>query len=402
MSYFALLRAPYVARLLGGSWIGRLPFSMAALAIPLVLREAGATYRFVGIAAGTFAVSAAVGAPLLGRLVDRIGQVWVLAVTALLAGAGFVGVCVAPDRPAVVLVSVFLAGAATPPLEPCVRALWPDIVPKERLDSAYALDSGAQELIFVVGPLVVAGCVALFSPTAVLWVQASLGVLGVLVVATAAPSRRWRAKERSTNWLGPLRSRGLVVLLAALVGVGACIGTLNVLTVFYAEHHHVPGGAPVLLTLNAVGSLSGVLVYGSRRWSIPLPRRAVLFAGGLTVAYTLLILLPSPPLMMPLMLCTGLFLAPLLTVSFVLVGDLAPAGTTTEAFAWLVTLFSLGTSVGSTVVGSVLERSGAHWAAACGSVGAVVCLLILLVGRSRLAVRPAAAEVAALSGTPGT
>ena len=402
MSYFALLRAPYVARLLAGSWIGRLPFSMAALAIPLVLREAGATYRFVGVAAGTFAISAAIGAPLLGRLVDRIGQVWVLAVTAVLAGAGFVAVCVSPHRPAVVLAGVFLAGVATPPLEPCVRALWPDIVPKERLDSAYALDSGAQELIFVVGPLVVAGCVALFSPTAVLWVQALLGVLGVLVVATASPSRRWRAEQRSTNWLGPLRSRGLVILLAALVGVGACIGTLNVLTVFYAEHHHVPGGASALLALNAAGSLSGVLVYGARRWSIPLPRRVVLFAGGLTVAYTLLILMPYPPLMALLMLLTGVFLAPLLTVCFVLVGALAPVGTTTEAFAWLVTLFSLGTSVGSTVVGTVLEHSGAHWAAACGSVGAATCLLILLAGRSRLTARPAAAEVPALSGASGT
>ncbi|MDX3233166.1 MFS transporter [Streptomyces sp. ME19-01-6] len=398
MSYLALLRAPYVARLLVGSWIGRLPFSMAALSIPLVLRQAGATYRFVGVAAGIFAVSAAVGAPLLGRLVDRIGQVRVLAVTAVIAGVGFIGICVAPQRPAVVLAAVFLAGVATPPLEPCVRALWPDIVPSERLDSAYALDSGAQELIFVGGPLAVAGCTALFSPTAVLWTQALLGVVGVLVVATAPPSRQWRAAQRSTNWLGALRSPGLVVLLAGLIGVGTSIGTLNVLTVYYAEHHYVVGGASALLSLNAAGALFGVLAYGARRWSMPLPRRAVTFAGGLAVGYTLLILLPSPPLMVVLMLLTGLSLAPLLTVCFTLVGDLAPPGTTTEAFAWLVTLFCIGTSVGSTIAGSVLEQSGEHWAAACGSIGATVCLLILTAGRARLA--PGASDVAQNPAVP--
>ena len=50
--------------------------------------------------------------------------------------------------------------------------------------------------------------------------------------------------------------------------------------------------------------------------------------------------------MIPVMLATGLFLAPLLTVVFLLVGSLAPDGTSTEAFAWIVTLFAAGMSPG--------------------------------------------------------
>lgn len=66
MPYLHLLRLPSVFRLLTGSWVGRLPSAMAALAIPLALRDAGASYGFVGVTAGTFAISAAVGAPSWG------------------------------------------------------------------------------------------------------------------------------------------------------------------------------------------------------------------------------------------------------------------------------------------------------------------------------------------------
>ncbi|GAA2980365.1 MFS transporter [Streptomyces flavovirens] len=299
MPYLHILRRPSVFRLLTGSWVGRLPSAMAALAVPLALRDAGASYGFVGLAAGTFALSAAVGAPLVGRLIDRRGQTLILLITAVLAAAGFITIALTPDQWALVLLGAAVAGAATPPLEPCLRTLWPGLVPPDDLESAYALDSSAQELVFVAGPLVVAGTVAVVSPAAVLWVQAALGIVGVLVVATAGPSRRWRTEVRSTDWLGPLRERGLVLLLACLAGVGFAIGTLNILVVHYAEQRTFFGGSPGLLALHAAGSLAGVLVYGAVRWKVPLPRRALALALGLLTGYGLLIFLPPPPLMGP-------------------------------------------------------------------------------------------------------
>ncbi|MFD9356362.1 MFS transporter [Streptomyces sp. NPDC060031] len=384
MAYLHILRLPSVFRLLTGSWVGRLPSAMAALAVPLALRDAGASYGFIGVTAGTFAISAAIGAPLVGRAVDRRGQTLILLVTAVLAAAGFITIAIAPERHALVLVGAALAGAATPPLEPCLRALWPDLVPSRELESAYALDSSAQELVFVAGPLVVAGTVAVVSPTAVLWAQAALGIVGVLVVASAGPSRRWRTEARSTDWLGPLRERGLVLLLVCLAGVGFAIGTLNILVVHYAERKGFPGGAPGLLALHAGGSLVGVLLYGARKWAAPLPRRALSLALGLLTGYTLLILLPPPALMGPLMVLTGLFLAPLLATTFMLVGELAPEGTVTEAFAWLITLFATGTSLGSAITGGVLQHSSEHWGAACGALGVSVTVLLLFSGRRKL------------------
>src|SRR5690606_8684114 len=142
---------------------------------------------------------------------------------------------------------------------------------------------------------VVAGCVAAVSPASALWVGALLGAAGVLLVVTATPARRWRAPARVADWLGPLRSRGLLVLLAGLTGVGVALGTLNVLVVSYAERHAVPGGAATLLAVNAAGALTGGLVYGSvRRWRGGPKRRVLALMAGLAAGYGLLCLVPSP------------------------------------------------------------------------------------------------------------
>ncbi|GGK65270.1 MFS transporter [Sphaerisporangium melleum] len=399
MGYLDLLRGRHVLRLLVGTLVGRLPSAMAPLAIPLALRQSGATYTVIGLAVGTFAVAAAVGGPVLGRLVDRVGQVRILAPAAVLAGIGLIAIAVAPSSPAIVFTGAVLAGAATPPLEPCLRALWPDVVPPGRLESAYALDSASQELVFIGGPLLVGACLAFASPMGALWLAALVGGLGVLVVATAPPTRAWRAPARSADWLGPLTSPGLRVLLVSLTGVGVALGTLNVLVIAYAERQQVPGGAALMLALNAGGALIGGLGYGAIRWSSSPRRRLVLLTAGLACSYALLCLVPSPPYMAVVMVVTGLFLAPVLSASFVLVGDLAPAGTVTEAFAWLVTLMTVGVALGSTAVGAVLEQSTQSWAAACGVLGTAIGLLILLTGRHHLSPTPTPASTPSSTST---
>ena len=266
--------------------------------------------------------------------------------------------------------------------------LWPDLVPEPKLESAYAMDSAAQELMFVVGPLAVAACTALASPIAALWASAVVVVGGVALVASASPVRRWRASARSADWLGPLRNPGLVVLLTSLIGVGLGLGSLNVLVVSYAEAHHVPGGASALLALNAGGAMTGALTYGALRWRIQPRQRLLALVGGLMIGYALLCWEPGPWPMAGIMVLTGLFLAPVLTVTFVLVGELALPGTATEAFAWLVALITSGVAAGSAVTGSALEYVGRPWAAGCGVLGVAACGLVLLVGRHRLVSGP--------------
>lgn len=384
MGYLALLRLPFISRLLTGSLVGRLPGGMSILMIPLALRRSGMDYGFVGIASGTLAVATAIGGPVLGRLVDRAGQVRVLVPAAAASGLGFAILALASGNRPAVLLGVVLAGAAAPPLEPCVRILWPKLVPAEGLASAYSLDSAAQELIFVSGPLVVAGCVAWASPVAALWLGAALGAVGVLVVATSKPVRRWRPEPREAHWLGPLRSPGLVVLLTSLIGLGVAIGTLNVVLVDYAEHNKFPGGAGTLMAINAFGSLIGALVYGARTWRGSPTSHLLILRVALGAAYALLLMVPAPPLMVAIMVVSGVCFAPSLTVMFMLTGELAPAGTATEAFAWLITLFNVGAAAGAAISGFVIAHAGLSSAGLTAVAGIAAAVLIQVAGRRTL------------------
>ncbi|MER5637526.1 MFS transporter [Kitasatospora sp. NPDC002227] len=363
MGYLALLRAPHVTRLLGGTLLGRLPAGMTALVIALALREAGTPYSRIGLATAAYAIAAAVGGPVLGRLVDRTGQPKVLLGSAVVAGGGYALLALAPGNGIAAPLGAAVAGLAMPPLEPCLRSLWPSVVKEEQLDTAYAFDSASQQILYVAGPLAVAGISAVFGPSTALWTAAALGLAGALVVATTAPARAWRAPARAggeaAGLLGPLRSPGLVLLLVGLAGAGWAVGAQNVLFIAYAEQHSgaLPGGAGTLLALAALGGLVGALAYGAVKWRSTTATRTWALALAMAAGYLPLLLLPGPWAMAGLALLSGIGLAPLLAAAFVLVAELAPRGTVTEAFAWLVTLFATGNAAGYAVSGSLVAHS---------------------------------------------
>ncbi len=385
MGYLALLRAPHVTRLLLGTLLGRLPAGMTALVIALALREAGTPYSRIGLATAAYAIAAAIGGPVLGRIVDRTGQPRVLLCSAAVAGLGYALLALAPGNPAAALLGAAVAGLAMPPLEPCLRSLWPAVVSPEQLDTAYAFDSATQQLLYVAGPLTVAGIAAEFSPVAALWTAAGLGLAGALVVATAAPARAWQAPPRGhgSGLLGPLRSPGLVLLLIGLAGAGWTVGAQNVLFIAYAEQHkgQLPGGAGTLLAVAALGGLLGALGYGAVRWRSSTATRTWMLALAMAAGYLPLLLLPSPGPMVALALLSGIGLAPLLAAAFVLVAELAPTGTVTEAFAWLVTLFATGNALGYAVSGSLVGNS--LTAVAGCAVGGITLGAALLLGARR-------------------
>jgi MFS family permease len=383
--YRELLRTPHAARLLGGTLLGRLPNGMGILAIVLFTRDHGGDYALAGALAAVHGLAAAAGQPVFGRLMDRLGQPRVLLTSAIVAGLGFVWFAVVGvDNVPLALAAVLLAGFATPPLEPGLRALWPDVLDDQgQVQAAYSMDAAAQEILFTLGPLLVITS-ALLSPEAPLLLTAVLGVVGTLVVATAAPSRHWKGAPRAADWAGALRSPGLLVLLASLGFIGLSLGAFNVGMVAYAESVGHASASGWLLAINAAGGLIGGLIYGTRTWKGEPVRRLPALLCGLMVGYSLLMLTPSLPAMLFLSSISGLFLAPTLACSFGMVDGLAPRGTVTEAFAWIVAAMTVGVSAGSALAGVVQDAAGPTGALAGAGLGGLLGLLLCLAGRARL------------------
>jgi MFS family permease len=385
--YLDLIRARYATRLLAGTLVGRLPNAVAALGIVLLTRADGGDYTLAGILSAVYGVSTAVGQPLLGRAVDLYGQPRIMLPAAAASALGMAVFALSgPDPLPVACAAVLVAGLFTPPLEGGLRALWPSVLKRDQVHAAYALDAASQEVMFCVGPLLVTLLVAVFSEAAALLWIAALGVAGALAVVTSPPSRAWRAASRTSDWLGPLRAPGLVALNCSLFFVGTALGSIAVAAVAYADDH---GGGMVpsfLLSALGLGALLGGVCYGARHWPGAPERQLRLLAVGLAVCYPPLCLVPGVVLMTALAGLAGVFLAPLLACSFVVVDRHAPSGTVTEAFSWLVTAFGVGAAAGTAAAGPAAQYGGAASGFAVAGAGGLVALLVLLCTSSFLTV----------------
>ncbi len=117
----------------------------------------------------------------MGRLIDHFGRQnvrWSACAQSLL----YVLLAVAASRrpTAVTLVGLAaLAGAALPPIAPVVRTLLREIFADASVrETAYVLESVAQEAIWIVGPLVVALVITVISPDATVLMLGAVGLLG--------------------------------------------------------------------------------------------------------------------------------------------------------------------------------------------------------------------------------
>jgi predicted MFS family arabinose efflux permease len=352
------LRLPGTARLLLPALAGRIPDSIAATAIAVLVRSATGSYPAAGLAAGSFGIGTAVSAPLAGRALDRLGQrrvlpalagafaaaLAVLAVTAGQLGTGGVAALAAA------------AGMTRPPIEAGLRALWPRLVPAGRLDAAYALDSTLQELIWIGGPLLLAVLLALGSPPLPLLCCALLSLAGTAAYATSprlSGSRRATAGARS-----PLRSAPLRILLVISAGYGAAAGVLNLTLVAYAATHGGAAWTGVLVAIWGAGSLAGGVVYGSRNWQAPVQVRAIGCLALFGAALMLLAAAPNLTVLAALMITAGLPLAPWLGSLSASVQRAVPAGTSTEAFTWTFAVITVGIAGGNALGGLLTQDAG--------------------------------------------
>src|SRR5258708_9842086 len=191
--YSRLLAIPGVRPMLAAGIVGRLPLGMTPLAIVLLVRGAGDSYAVAGLAVGAYSLTAAVAVPRLARLIDRRGQTRVLVPLAALYPVSAITFTALADARAVVialLLAAALAGASLPPLGACVRTLWGELAPvgPDR-EAAYALESSLQEIMFVIGPLLVALLASTVSAAAALLVGGAAGGIGTLWFALTRVSR---------------------------------------------------------------------------------------------------------------------------------------------------------------------------------------------------------------------
>jgi MFS family permease len=381
-SYSRILAVPRMPSLLATGTLARLPIGINSLAVVLLLQDERGSFGIAGLAAGALALGTGLGTPLMARVVDRTGP-RVLGLLAILCAIGLLTLLAIASSapPAVVVLLAGATGAVAPPVSSLLRALYPKLLRgrPELIHGAFALDSVLTELLFIAGPALTAAIAVLISPGAALVVSAgavTVGTFSFLAVLGGVDAGGEIAAP--SGLLGALRAPGVRTLVVTMLPVGFAFGILEItITAFAtAEGHRELAG--VLLTLWAVASAAGGLVYGAR------PRRGTASDTHLRVALALplglapILLATSPWTMALLVIPAGIFIAPLLATRNELAGLVAPPGTETEAYTWPLTAIVAGIAGGAALAGVLVDAAG--WRAAalvavgCAAVGSVLAL----------------------------
>jgi hypothetical protein len=271
-------------------------------------------------------------------------------------------------------------GATLPPIAPSLRALmrdlFADIGVRER---AYALESVAQELVWIAGPLLVALVIALGSPALAVLVLGAESVIGTaLFVRSPLAADGARPPLRSARGAA-LASRELRGLLVPVALMGTALGATEVGLPALALHAGSRASSGVLLALWSIGSMAGGLWFGSRQWRASLPARYGTLLLAAVVCTAPLMLARSLPAAMVSSLLAGVTIAPVFSCQYALVGQAVTEGTETEAFTWVSAALVGGLSAGSAAGGALVASAGlrAPFVLACAATGAAGLLALV-------------------------
>ncbi|WP_416971606.1 MFS transporter [Streptomyces sp. 4F14] len=368
--------------LLTATLVGRLPTAMAPLTLLLAARADHSGTTLGALLAALYALCGAVGQPLLGRAVDRRRLASVALAAATVAGIAFTALAVVGigRYPVLSGTLVALAGFATPPLEPGLRAMWPRLVAPQNQQATFALDATAQEVVYVAGPTLTTILCQLLSPAAALTGCAVLGLAGTALLASRRPARVLSPARRDAHWMGPLHSPGVLVLLGSATLLGASLGSFNVYALAAADRHGTGWLAGALPTALALGSLTGGIVWARLAHSAPADHLLRTISTRFAAPFALFLLTPEPALAVAAAVLPGLFLAPWFATAFQQGDRLAPQGTATEAAAWLVAVIGLGGAAGTALAGQ-LSAAGPVAVAALTLASAVAAALALALRR---------------------
>lgn len=167
------------------------------------------SYAEAGVATAAYGLTAGLLGPLRARAADRCGHGRTLAVLALVNGLGLLAMgALATSALPVLTATGLLAGGLAPPTGPVMRSAWRDLTYDEtQLQEAFSLDSVAEEVLFVLGPLLAGAAIARFDARAVAWVSVGL-LVAPQTSAWAACSAGRPPAARRQSWGGVTRAGG--------------------------------------------------------------------------------------------------------------------------------------------------------------------------------------------------
>ncbi|RFU87166.1 MFS transporter [Streptomyces triticagri] len=387
--YRRLFAVPGTRAFTLGNLLARLPMGMFTVSAVIMIAAAHGSYALAGAVTATGLAATAFVAPWTARLVDRYGQARVALPATAIAALGSLALvlCVRSGAPAWTLFLCYAATATTPNTGGMARARWRHLFrddPAAR-HTANSFEQAADELCFMLGPVLAAFlCTALFPEAGTLTGVALL--LAGMALFTAQRSTEPPVRRPASRTESPVRAPGMLPLLAVFLATGAVFGSLEVITVAYADDRGHPAAAGLVLGLQAAGSGAAGLVLGTLSFNGPLHRRLRYCLLAMTALMTLPLAAAttgSLPVLGCALLIAGIATAPTMVTGMSLIQDLTDESRLNEGMTLAVTALLTGIATGSATGGWSTDHLTPTTAYATPAIAACLALILTLRIRPR-------------------
>jgi MFS family permease len=359
---------------------------MIGLALLLYVQRATDSFATAGLTSAAALIGVSVGSVLQGRIMDRVGPTRPLCATAGLTVLFVAAEVWAVETHAAAWVMIALAfgiGLTEMTVGSASRSLWVRLVPPGPVrQAAYAYEAISMEVFFILGPGLAGLMTALPWAGTGLVVGSVTMVVGGLAFALTPTVRAWRPSRdehelRPTSLLGALASPGMRTVALAALGFGVTIGFVEVAVPAFATEAGAPTMGGLMLSLWSISSVAFGVLYGVRPWPRAMHLRLPVLLAGFALLILLLVI-PSTLFGLGLaLLAVGILITPQSTAHSAAIELVAPAGTTTEAFGWVITSVTLGLAIGQSTSGQLVQNFGTSWSfLAAAAAGLVIAALV--------------------------
>jgi len=362
-TYRRIFDAPGSLAFSASGFISRMPLSMTGIGIVTMLSSLRGDYGLAGAVSATLALSAAVLGPQVSRLVDRYGQARVIlrATGVSVAAMGVLLLCARFDAPDWTLFASASVAGCMPSTGALVRARWALLYRgSPQLHAAYAFESVVDEIVFIIGPILSVGlCTTVFPEAGPLVAMVCLALGVTLFAAQKRTEPPLHPERQQSHGNSALRTPGLWVLVLTFVGVGSLFGSVDVVTVAFADHLHHKALASVVLAVYALGSCLAGIVFGALKLHGPLSRRFLVGIMTMAVSMLPLLFVKNLVVLAAALFVAGLSISPTMVTTMGLVERIVPASKLTEGMTWTTTGLAVGVALGSSAAGWVVDGAGA-------------------------------------------
>lgn len=374
-AYRDVVRTPGVLNVTASQLFARLPLGMLNLAILLHVQSRTGSYALAGAAVACVSVGEAVATPVTARVAGR-AMVATLVIAALANGAAMVALAFASTAPIVLLALGLLIGASVPPLMPVVRALYPQLVSRDGVRALFALDTTAQELIWVVGPVAATFLASAYATAVPLIASAVVTIVGTGWFLLSAKHLRPPVTSRAAAFGRVMANRAVILAMVASLALVASYMALEVGIVALLGRTGVTAGLAIAAA--SVGSVIGGLAFGHRRFGLAGLVAALAIVAIGTTGFGLV---DSLALQICALFISGLGFAPAMSALYIMVSAEIADHAATEAFGWLNSAALVGGAAGTAVAGVAADAHGASGPVVVSVVLAAVAVISPIVAR---------------------